>query len=220
MSFIRSAVLQAVALLIAVAVHAQKQVSEEPFHKPVIRNKYLRLLDVWLMPGDTTQFHIHSTPSAFLHYTKTKTSAQVRGGLWTTEMSVPGKSWFRSFAGDTLIHRVVNADTIPFHVTDMEILAAYQPGAVYQPLPFERLYDNEMVAAYHADATVLNDEQITQRGPMIIQLVEGQLNYNNIPTNEKRTMKAGDYQYIQPGTLFSLKPVAHSTINLIIFELK
>jgi quercetin dioxygenase-like cupin family protein len=50
----------------SIAIKAQVQVREEPRHRPVLENKYIRLLDVWLPPGDTTLFHIHSTPSVFV----------------------------------------------------------------------------------------------------------------------------------------------------------
>lgn len=210
-----------IALLhLTVTTSAQAQVSEEPFHRPVIRNKYFRLLNVWLKPGDTTQFHIHSTPSAFLHYTKAMTGSQVKGGAWIHEVSDPGKSWFRSFAGDTLIHRVCNADTVPFHVTDMEILSVYQPEKEYKTFPLEMLYQNDTIAAYRGDRSSLSGELITERGPLLIQLVEGELAYENLPTGEKRTLKTGEQLYIQPGTFFSLRPAGKGNINVFFFEIK
>ena len=85
---------------------AQVQVSKEPLHKKVLENKYLRLLDVWLQPGDTTRFHIHSTPSVFLHFSNATIASQVKEQDWVTEQAVPGKSWYRSFSPDSVIHRV------------------------------------------------------------------------------------------------------------------
>jgi len=55
-------------LLTCSVVTAQVQVSKEPMHKKVLENKFIRLMNVWLQPGDTTMFHIHSTPSVFLHF--------------------------------------------------------------------------------------------------------------------------------------------------------
>ena len=62
---------------------AQVQVSKEPRHKKVLENKYIRLLDVWIKAGDTSMWHIHSTPSLFLHFTNTDVCVLIKGKAWT-----------------------------------------------------------------------------------------------------------------------------------------
>jgi len=104
---------------------AQVQVSKEPRHKNVLENKYIRLLNVWIYPGDTSLLHIHSTPSVFLIFTEANTVSQTKGGKWEKGKNVAGHSWYRSFFQDTLIHRVGNCDTVPFHVTDIELLSSF-----------------------------------------------------------------------------------------------
>src|SRR5215218_212725 len=101
-----------------ITAFSQVPVREEPRHKPVLQNKYIRLLDVWLPPGDTTMYHIHSTPSLFVVLTSTLTTSQTRGGPWVSDRSNAGKTWYRSFINDTLVHRVSNIDTAAFHVND------------------------------------------------------------------------------------------------------
>ena len=39
--------------------HAQIPVSIEPRHHKVFENEYVRVLDVHIVPGDTTLFHKH-----------------------------------------------------------------------------------------------------------------------------------------------------------------
>lgn len=207
-------------LFIAATTHSQVQVSQEPYHKPVLVNNYIRLLDVWLQPNDTTAFHIHSTPSVFLHFSATKVSSQVKGDKWVSEISVPGKSWYRSFIGDTLIHRVCNRDTVPFHVTDIEILLSYKPEEPFNPLPFDILYENEKVIAYQVRASAIKGEVLQDRGPLVAEMVTGEMLYNNIPSNEKRVLKSGEYLYIGPGTYFSFTAAGTGDINLVLFELK
>jgi hypothetical protein len=41
----------------------QVPVHEEPRHHLVFQNKEIRILNVLVPPGDTTQYHIHTTPS-------------------------------------------------------------------------------------------------------------------------------------------------------------
>ena len=47
-------------------VFAQPAVRNEPRHHNVFENDYIRVLDVYLAPDDTTQYHIHATPSVFI----------------------------------------------------------------------------------------------------------------------------------------------------------
>lgn len=107
-------------------------------HRPVIQNKYIRLLDVILQPNDTTQYHVHSIPSLFIYLSKNNTASQTNGHDWVKEQSVPGKAWYRSFSPDILMHRVANIDSVPFHVNDIEILSSYDPinSSQKKSLPF------------------------------------------------------------------------------------
>lgn len=206
-------------LISAAGADAQVQVSEEPYHRPVIRNRYFRLLDVWLQPGDTTGYHVHSTPSVFLHFTSTGTGSQVKGGSWTHERSVAGKTWFRSFAGDTLVHRVCNNDTIPFHVTDAELLSAYRPGSPFTAMPFDVVLENEKVIVYRAGREAIHEALIKGRGPMLAELVEGSLVYE-FAGKEKAKLAAGNILYIPPDEAILFAPSGTAGIQLLIIELK
>lgn len=123
-------------LFISSTLAAQVQVSKEPRHKNALENKYLRLLDVEIPPGDTTLFHTHSTASVFLHFTNTTVGTQIKGKEWKKARNIAGTASYSSFLNDTLVHRVSNLDTVPFHVTDVELLSPYKPAKKLQPLPF------------------------------------------------------------------------------------
>lgn len=208
-------------LMISTALTAQVQVSKEPRHKPVLENKYFRLLDVWLPAGDTTQYHVHSTPSLFLHLSNTAISSQVKGGKWVKEQSMVGKTWYRSFTSDSMIHRVCNNDTIPLHVTDTELLSMYNNPSPVNLLPYTLLYENERAVAYHLTGASINGQIIQGRGPIIAQLADGDgVLFHDVPSNENRTIKNGQYIYIKPGAYFSFRAVGSADINLVLFELK
>src|SRR5215208_248029 len=121
----KTALVLIITVCFALSLSAQVPVREEPRHKPVLQNKYIRLLDVWMKPGDTSLYHIHSIPSLFLQLSNTIIGSQIMGQEWVKEKFETGKSWFRSFYQDTLIHRVANLSTTPLHVTDIEILSSY-----------------------------------------------------------------------------------------------
>lgn len=200
---------------------AQVQVSMEPRHKKVLENKYIRLLDVWLQPGDTTQFHIHSTPSVFLHFSNTIIASQVKEQDWVTEQAVPGKSWYRSFSPDSVIHRVCNIGTVPFHVIDIEILSSYDTSAAKKPLPFLLLDDNEKTYTYKFGKNSFTTAVVGNRGPMIAELVAGdKVYYINALTKRETSLKTGGYLYIEPGASFYFSFRGKENLDMILIEIK
>lgn len=206
-------------LLLSFTTIAQVPVREEPRHKKVLQNKYIRLLNVWIPPADTSLFHIHSTPSLFLHFTDRNIASQIKGKDWVAEKTMAGKSWYRSFVNDTLVHRVANIDSLPFHVTDIEILSAYKPTAQLKPLPFTVLFDNEKAGAYQLTTASFNKNIITGRGPMIAELVAGkEVLYYDARRKKLTPIKTGNYQYIKPGSSFYFS--ANDEVNLVLFEIK
>ena len=208
-------------LFFLAAAKAQVQVSEEPLHKPVLINKYLRLLDVWLLPGDTTWFHIHSTPSVFLYFTNTVIATEAAEEDWKTDTAVAGNSWYRSFTPDTLIHRVSNIDTVPLHVNDIELLSTFDTVAARRPLRFPLAYESELVWAYRLTRKYYTTGIIKDRGPMVAELVSGDMvYYTNTITNQKTELKAGEFLYIDPGSSFYFGFKGRENVNMVLFEIK
>lgn len=202
-------------------LYAQVQVSKEPFHKNVLENKYIRLLNVWMQPGDTSLFHIHSTPSVFLVFTTTNIVSQLKGGEWEKSIFETGSSWYRSFFKDTQIHRVGIIDTVPLHVTDVELLSSFNPGSPKAALQFPLLYDNEKVFAYRLIKNEFITDTITHRGPMLAELVNGDMVYYTDAANgEQKEIKAGGYLYIEPGATFYLSFKGREKVNMVLFEIK
>ncbi len=202
-------------------VTAQVQVSKEPRHKKVLENKFIRLLDVRMQPGDTSLFHIHSTPSLFLHFTSTVVCVQIKGEAWTKNKNTEGNASYRSFVNDTLVHRVSNCDTVPFHVTDIEILSSYKPRTPLKPLPFTVLFDNEKAIAYRLSGTSFNNQLINGRGPMVAELVAGdEVTCYDTKSKRSTTIKTGKYLYIKPGSTFYFSVKENGKNNLVLFEIK
>jgi hypothetical protein len=217
---------KALPLLIIITLYsftliAQVQVSKEPWHKNVLENKYLRLLDVWIEPGDTTLFHIHSTPSLFLQFTSTAVCVQIKGAAWIKDKNKEGNASYRSFVNDTLVHRVSNCDTISFHVTDIELLSSWKPNTPLPLLPFTVLFDNERTFAYRLTQSSFNNQIISNRGPMVAQLVSGdEVKYYDAGKKRSIPIKTGKYLYIKPGSSFYFSAKENEEINLVLFEIK
>lgn len=208
-------------LMISLGVQAQVQVRDEPRHKNVLENKYFRVLDVNIPPHDTTLQHIHSTPSVILLFTNTITAQQLKGQDWVKGQSIAGTAIYRDFSKDTVIHKVSNWDTVPYHVTDIELLSIYEPNSVRKPLLFTVLFDKDRAFAYRLTDSSINKQTISNRGPMIAGLVTGDdIVLHDTKNNKSIKIKAGKETYIAPGTSFYLTKTGKKEINLVLFEVK
>lgn len=206
---------------VAFSVSAQVQVRNEPRHHNVIENKYFRVLDVNIPPHDTTLWHIHSTPSVILLFSNTITATQLKGKDWVKSPSVAGSAFYRDFSKDTTIHRVSNWDNVPYHVSDIELLSAYDLAHSRKPLPITVLFDAPKAFAYRLTDTSITKKIISNRGPMIAGLVTGDDLILHDQTHHKTiTIKPGKETYIEPGISFYLSPTSKKEINLVLFELK
>ena len=213
--------LLAILFLNTAAVTAQVQVSKEPRHKKVLENKYIRLLDVRIPPGDTTLFHIHSTPSLFLHFTNTVVCSQEKGQTWEKSKSKEGEADYVSFKNETWVHRASNCDTIPFHVTVIEILSPHKTTTHPKPLPFAVLFENEKAFAYRFSSSSFNKQLISGRGPMVAELVAGdEVIYHDTMKKKLIKIKTGKILYIKPGSSFYFSTKGDDKINMVLFEIK
>ncbi len=209
-----------VSLFAIVAKTQAVPVRNEPLHKPVFTNKYLRLLNVWLKPGDTSLYHIHEIPSVFCYLTSARYVAKMQGDSnWNVVVATAGQSWYRSFEDGRLVHKVANPFDTALHVTDIELLSAWKRRKL-SPLPLPLLFPSDKVYAYQVNNGHLSSLNINNRGPMIAEVVNGNIVYQDIKANKSRELKEGDYQYIQPGKHFKFVSSSTDTVNIVLFEIR
>jgi hypothetical protein len=203
---------------LSLATNAQVPVKDEPRHKPVLENKYLRVLDVWLQPGDTTMYHVHATPSLFVVLNSAATTSQIRGASWTNDKYSEIKTWYRSFAADTLIHRVANVDTVAFHVNDIEILSQFDTAVRRSPLEFPVLFENDRSLAYKLASTSFPTKRINGRGPLVAAAVSGQATFHDVTEKKITRVQQGQHLYIPPGKVFYFSSPGGA--EMILFEIR
>ena len=210
-----------ITMCFSLSLSAQVPASEEPRHKPVLQNKYIRLLDVWMQPGDTSLYHIHNISSLFLPLSNTVVGSQIMGQSWANEKFVIGKAWYRSFLQDTLVHRVSNSDTGPLHVTDVEILSSFHSNpSDIKPLPFPLLFENEKSFAYQLKRPEFKNQIISGCGPLLAQLATGErVTFHDVLEDKSKEIKTGSYLYIAPGATFYFTAQGKNP-SLILFEIK
>ena len=98
-------------------------VEDEPHHHLVYENQYVRMLDVRLQPGETTEFHTHSHDNLAVRLSESMVQRQNPGMAWdAVSKSIPGDVTFTPGAKTPYTHRVKNAGKTPFRVIDVELL--------------------------------------------------------------------------------------------------
>jgi quercetin dioxygenase-like cupin family protein len=97
-------------------------VEQEPHHRVVFENQYVRVLDVVLKPGETTLFHRHSLDNVAVLLSDAMTKRQSAGQDWVDAPVNDGSVGFSGGTKTPYVHRITNAGSSVFHVLDVEIL--------------------------------------------------------------------------------------------------
>jgi len=204
-------------------VPAQVQVRDEPRHHNVFENEYLRILDVFLGPKDTTQYHLHNTPSVFIVLANCKVSSQLLGGQPQTGANLAGNISYDALKTER-IHRVWNEDTSWFHVLDVELTAKTQKGKtnVLQDRSIQLLFDEQQANGYSIELNPGTKVPLpaSSNGYLLISLNSSpvDLTINNI--TQHRLMKAGHYEWIEQGKQVSLSTIDRSAAKFVLLQLK
>lgn len=98
-------------------------VEQEPHHKVVYQNQYVRMLDVQVNPGESTLFHTHSHDNIAVRLTDATLQNQNYGKDWDAPASMAkGAVSFAEGTAKPYTHRIKNAGTTLFHVIDIELM--------------------------------------------------------------------------------------------------
>ena len=82
-------------------VSAQVPVRDEPHHKVVLENDYVRLIDVHIPSHDTTLTHIHASASVIVFLSTTTIGAQIVGDKPVISDVSPGQTSYAAYAHET-----------------------------------------------------------------------------------------------------------------------
>ncbi|ULQ51313.1 hypothetical protein [Flavihumibacter fluvii] len=228
MNYLKSGLHRKIFLLVLIVkltnLHGQVLVHEEPRHHPVFQNKQIRILNVLILPGDTSQYHIHTTPSLFIRISSTTTGSQLQGGKASTGKSIAGTILFENLAfPNTRTHRVWNADKDTFNVMDVELLSN-DTGFVQNPLTLPELkleLDTGWVRAYRL--TLFKGKEFMLRNKKQSFILVSP----NAATIQTKQSGKSQYQTLVPGSFidikrrhsFTLKNVTDNTVQFILLEL-
>jgi len=206
-----------------VSVTAQLQVRNEPRHHNVFENEFIRILDVYLGPGDTTLYHLHNTPSVFIRFTNTNVGSQLfgkqsqRGANITGEVSYDNLNTPRN-------HRVWNEDTGWFHVMDIELTSTKQKKniLVLQNPTLKLLFNEQQVNSYNIELKAASNLQLpaSASGYLLISKSETVIEFKINDAVQNRIMKPSHFIWIDVGNNFSVKNLEKQAANFVLLQFK
>lgn len=198
-------------------------VYEEPRHKPVFTNEYVRIIQARIKNSDTSLFHIHATPSAFVFVKPAHYENQVLGEKWTTPNYPKGYAWFSSFANAPSTHRVAAHPNDEIFAYDVELLSSYTgiKKETWTPLSKDTIFIADKAAGYRISLSNQNPSfKIKERGPVVAILLSGEKitivsGYKNqVQLNET------DYAYLSENTRHLITLKSKQPAEVIIFEVR
>jgi hypothetical protein len=111
-----------IALFSAEKIAAQISVHEEPHHKIIFENEYVKLIDLTLRPNDTTLEHTHNIASVVVFLTRSKVAIKDAGKPPVITEVAPGNTVFRNYGEAPVLHTVWIEDTGVFRCLVVEIM--------------------------------------------------------------------------------------------------
>jgi hypothetical protein len=206
-----------------ILIKAQVQVRNEPRHHNVFENEFARILDVYLAPGDTTMYHVHSTPSVFIVFTNTNVGSQLIGKQSQKGANISGEISYDSLKTPR-IHRVWNEDTSWFHVMDIELTSTKQKKniVVLQNPALKLLFNKQQVNGYIIELKATSNLQLpaSEDGYLLISKSESIVKFKINDAVQDRIMKPSHYVWIEPGKKLAIKPMDNRVANFVLLQFK
>lgn len=217
MRLLRTATLMLVALFPAVA-QSPVPVVKEPRHHMKFENKYVRVFDVVVPPGDATLFHVHSNDYVFVSIGDANLKAEALGGK-------PGDLILKNgevrFTKGPITHRVTNVSATPFRNITIEILASPGRAAASQADTspgLSQVLDNDRI---HVERLILEPGQSTSLhthglAALSVFLTKAKVRVES-PGQKPQTIeyKPGDFRWRDAPTTHSIKNIGSTRFEAV-----
>lgn len=98
---------------------------EDPRHRWLFENQYVRVYDVRIPPGEATEFHRHAYDAVAVRLKGGLVAVQAQGTPWgQAERIEPGTVAFSADSQKPLTHRVRNQGATEYHIILVQLLPA------------------------------------------------------------------------------------------------
>lgn len=200
-------------------------IEQEPAHRLVLENEYVRVFEVWLPPGEATLWHVHLHDGVSVRLTDATIEDQPKDGEAKTFRLCRGEVAYGATPA-ALTHQVRNVGETTFHNVYIELLTPHDLSTDRSDAaaPDARVVlENDRVRALRrilapGESTSMHTHAL--RG-VAVPLTAGRLEIVT-PDGAARTveMKLGAVQWIESGTTHRLRNVGDAPVEIVDIELK
>jgi len=200
-------------------------IEQEPAHRLVLQNEYVRVFEVWLPPGNATLWHVHRHDGVSVRLTDATIEDQPQDGPAETMRLQRGQVTYGA-TPMARTHRVRNVGETTFHIVYTELLTPPGISADHTAAPATDprvVLENDRVRALRrilapGESTALHTHASRGVG---VPVTAGRLEISDPEGATKSIeMKVGAVQWIEPGTTHRLKNIGDAPIEIVDVELK
>jgi len=204
-------------------------VHEEPRHRLVHEGPGLRVLDVEIAPGDTTLFHRHDAPIAYVYISPTPTKMQVLGQDWgstspSTAPAIGSVLFNETYAAAPVEHRVTNPGEVAFR-----LIAVLNRGPGQANGSDESLVGTDPIeasgrwfrSAHHTlTGQATWDWEGTSRPVVVVQVSAGAVVFQPGTGPSSNLQSPGNFIVLQPEDRAQFRNPGHELVTLAIVEVR
>jgi quercetin dioxygenase-like cupin family protein len=198
-------------------------IEQEPAHRLVLQNDYVRVFEVWLPPGADSLWHVHRHDGISVRLADAAVEDQPKDGQAETFRLRRGAVAYGA-TPTARTHRVRNVGETTFHNIYIELLTDHDVGKnrAAAAAPARRVdFENDRVRALRrilapGESTAMHTHASSG---VAVLVTSGRLEISS-PEGAARTsdVKAGAVQWIDSGTTRSLKNVGDAPIEIVDVE--
>jgi len=204
---------------------------EEPRHRLVHEEAELRVLDVEIPPGDTTLFHRHDTPIAYVFISPTPVNSQVLGDSWgnatrdTAPLAEMGAViWDETYATTPVEHRVTCLGNAPFRLIAVLNRGPGQDAGGREPLGPAGAAEAEGRWFRSTHHTLAAQETLDWDGHtrpvVLVQVSSGSASVVSEAGSTVDLRAQGDFAVVRPGAPSRLSNTGDSPVTLAVVEVR
>lgn len=206
-------------------------VHEEPRHRLVHEGPELRVLDVQIAPGDTTLFHRHDAPIAYVYISPAPTKAQVLGQDWagaspnTSPAPAVGSVLFNeTYAVAPVEHRVTNPGEVPFRLIAVLNRGPGQAGGPEESLGGASPIESSGRWFRSARQTLANQATWVWEGHrrpvVVVQVSSGTVLVEPETGASSNLQSPGDFIVLQPKDRVHFRNAGDESVTLAMVEVR
>jgi hypothetical protein len=217
-----SSILVLSAFMVCNFASAQIDVREEPHHKLLLENEFIRIYDGHIPFGDTTLIHGHSANSVVVFLSKSTFGIQNVGEKPSRTEVKPGDIIYRSYDQNPVRHIVWNKTRLILHFMVVETVKQHPDDdgcAIISGADMMLEFSQKMVRAYHLEIAK-SSEYVLPKSNCAYLLINISGVFTAIYEGSICKLQADDFVFFPPQREIRIKGSSDEHARSVLLELK